>query len=304
VAWLCCAGCGSQDPGTPAAEPVRDASEPLEIYVVNHPLQYLAERIGGRSVRVTLPAPPGADPADWLPDAETVLAYGDADLILLNGAGYARWLALASLPRDRLLDTSARFEDRFVERHGTTTHVHGKAGTHSHEGFESTTWLDPELALLQARAIAEALGGLRPEASATFQQNLTALERDLLALDARLAAAAQRIGDLPLLFSHPVYGYLIRRYGLNARSVHFEPDELPDRAAWQGLAVLLEEHPARVMLWEHTPLPETAARLRELGIESVVFDPCGGVPATGDFLDVMNANAARLESIGAELASS
>ena len=33
--------------------------------------------------------------------------------------------------------------------------------------------------------------------------------------------------------------------------------------------------------------------------ESVVFDPCGGAPESGEFLAVMNANAERLESLGA-----
>ena len=40
-----------------------------------------------------------------------------------------------------------------------------------------------------------------------------------------------------------------------------------------------------------------ATLLRELGIESVVYDPCGNRPASGDFLTVMQANADHLERI-------
>ena len=59
---------------------------------------------------------------------------------------------------------------------------------------------------------------------------------------------------------------------------------------------LLAEHPARLVLWEGEPLPETRARLESLGLRSIVYDPCGNIPASGDWLSVMQGNAERLES--------
>ena len=75
----------------------------------------------------------------------------------------------------------------------------------------------------------------------------------------------------------------------------FEPDEFPDDSAWSDLRSLLREHPARWMVWEGQPMLETAARLEELGVNSVVFEPCANVPDTGDYLSVMRANIANLE---------
>ena len=142
----------------------------------------------------------------------------------------------------------------------------------------------------------------RPEARDTFQENLAALESDLSALDERLAAAIDPFRDVPLLFSHPVYGYLIQRYGLNGRSLHFEPDEHPDAAAWRALRELLAQHSARWMLWEEEPLEQTRDALQRLGVESLVYAPCGNVPVEGDLLSVMGDNAARLAGIGQGLA--
>jgi zinc transport system substrate-binding protein len=65
---------------------------------VNYPLQYFVQRIGGELVDVSFPAPRGVDPAEWMPDIDTVAEYQQADVILLNGAGYARWLRRMSLP--------------------------------------------------------------------------------------------------------------------------------------------------------------------------------------------------------------
>jgi zinc transport system substrate-binding protein len=269
----------------------------LEVYTVNYPLAYFAERIGGDLVAVTFPAPGDVDPAYWAPEPEVIAGYQGADLILLNGAGYARWLERATLPATRLVDTSAGLEARLVPLEEATVHSHGLEGEHSHKGFAFTTWLDPELAIAQAKAVAEALVRARPESEGAMRSGLAALEQDLRALDERQRAAVERLGGKPLLFSHPVYQYLVARYGLNARSVHWEPDEAPSETQWRELQEILAEHPARWMIWEGAPQPEVVQRLSELGLESVVYDPCANRPSAGDLLTVMGRNAAALEAL-------
>jgi zinc transport system substrate-binding protein len=275
---------------------VADGTAPLSVYVVNHPLETMAKRIGGADVDVTFPSPPGEDPAYWSPSPETVVAYQGADVILLNGAGYAKWIAQASLPASKLVDTGAAYAERLIPLEETVTHTHGPEGKHAHGGAAFTTWLDPTLALEQARAIAAAFEKARPERAAAFHERLVVLEGELTTLDQRLDGIAKAVGDAPLIFSHPVYQYLERRYGLNGHTVHWEPDEEPIGREWRKLERLLLEHPARWMIWESEPLPAVKARLQELGITSVVFDPCAGVPAEGDLLSEMNRNVERLEA--------
>jgi zinc transport system substrate-binding protein len=274
-----------------------EAGGPLTVYVVNYPLRYFAERIGGEFVRGVLPAPADVDPAYWSPDAETVAAYQAADLILLNGAGYSRWVERASLPRARLVDTSASFRDRLIAQGAATTHIHGPEGAHSHADLAFTTWLDPALAILQARAVAEAFSEARPEQAAAFGSGLAALESALAELDTKLGQTAREIGETPLLFSHPVYQYFVHRYGLNARSLHWEPDAPPDERAWRAFEELLAEHPARWMIWEATPTEATVRKLEALGLRSIVYSPCTGAPEQGDFLSVMRRNAAAFEAL-------
>ena len=66
------------------------AEEKLSIYTVNYPLQYFAQRIAGEQAEVTLPLPPAIDPAFWQPDVASIAGFQQADIILLNGAGYAK----------------------------------------------------------------------------------------------------------------------------------------------------------------------------------------------------------------------
>ena len=100
------------------------------------------------------------------------------------------------------------------------------------------------------------------------------------------------MGSETLLFSHPVYQYLIRRYDLNGRSLHWEPHVEPDL---DELARALKDHPARWMIWEAEPLPETVEALNDVGIASIVFAPCGRAPE-GDLISEMERNLSRLEA--------
>jgi zinc transport system substrate-binding protein len=268
----------------------------LSVFVVSYPLQYFAERIGGDGIAAVFPAPADQDPAYWSPDPGTVAAYQGADLILLNGAGYAAWVQRSSLPRTRLVDTSGGFPDQLIPLEENVTHSHGPEGAHTHRETAFTTWLDPGLAILQARAVRDAFARARPEREAAFQQGFEALEADLRDLDQRLTTAAEAIGDTPLLFSHPVYQYLIRRYGLNARSVHWEPDQPPSEAMWRELEDLITTHPAKWMVWEGEPTDSTVKRLEAMGLGSVVYTPCATAPEKGDFLSVMRENAAGLDA--------
>ncbi|MHC4947410.1 MAG: metal ABC transporter substrate-binding protein [Planctomycetota bacterium] len=288
------AGCRNETPapegtGAPAAGGGRT------VYVVNHPLEHFARRIGQDAVEVVFPGPGEGDPAFWSPDEETIGAYQRADLVLLNGAGYAKWVERVSLPLARMVDTSAAFRERLLEEEGDVTHAHGPGGEHAHGAVAFTTWLDPRLAVEHARAVHAAFVARWPDDRATFDAELAALEADLVALDERLAAAFAEHAGRPIVASHPVYQYLAARYGLDVASVHWEPDAAPDDAGWRELARILDDHPAALMLWEDDPLPEVAERLAALGLRIVVFRPCGNRPPAGDFLTAMHENAAALE---------
>jgi len=269
-------------------------SSPLSVYVINHPLEYFTQRIGGAHVDVVFPAPADVDPAFWMPPPETITAYQKADLIIENGAGYARWTGQASLPRGRRVDTSAGFRDRWIALGGGVSHGHGPRGEHSHVGTAQTTWLDPTLAKEQARAIAHALVSLRPLARADFEAGPSALEADLDALDRRLARALEPISKEPVLFSHPVYQYLARRYSLEGRSLAWDPGEMPDERTWNGFVRSFEEQPARVLLSEGEPHAEVARRLSAMGIRIIVYEPAGNRPVQGDWLSTMRSNVERL----------
>lgn len=291
-------GCGGAEVRN--EQQVEEATAEPTVYSVNYPLAYFAQRIAGEHVTMEFPAPRDVDPAFWQPDQETIGAYQSADLVLLNGAGYAKWLDVVTLSASRLVNTSASFRDRYLAVAGTVTHSHGPEGEHSHEGTAFTTWLDPHLAMEHAAAIAEAFSVRWPDHEGDFRSALAALTADLQSLDSALLAATALAGSRPLVASHPVYQYLATRYDLDLQSVQWEPDVAPSAAMWRDFQRLLREHPATIMLWEAEPIAETKDRLGTLGVKVVVFNQCANVPATGDYLSVMRRNVEALAAAFSE----
>lgn len=269
-------------------------SDKPTVAVTNYPLKYFAERIGGDHIEVIFPIPAGVDPAFWNPDPTGVLAFQSADVILLNGASYSKWLDKVTLPRRKLVNTSQLFKDRYIQIRDVTTHRHGPQGKHAHAGLAFTTWIDFQQAIQQAEAVLKAVVNLNSQYEKPFEANFLDLKNDLLALDQRLEQIVANNRAQPLVVSHPIYDYLARRYDLNIRSVLWEPDDVPDARQWLELETLLKKHPAKWMVWEGEPNSQSIARLQAMGVGSVVFDPTGNAPDKGDFLAVMRRNMENL----------
>lgn len=267
----------------------------LTVAAVNYPLAYFAGRIGGDLVDVVYPVPTDVDPAFWNPTAEGVAAYQAADLVLLNGATYAKWVPKVTMSAGRLINTSASFADAYISITDAVTHAHGPGGDHAHTGTAFTTWLDFTQAVVQAEAVREAFAARRPDQSTTFAANFAALEKDLLDLDRRMMEATKGKSDRPVVASHPVYQYLARRYGMNLRAVMWEPEEVPGAGQWAEFKDVLADHPALWMIWEGEPAAESLAALAGMGVQSLVFDPCMNKRDSGDWLEIMRAN---IEALG------
>lgn len=286
-------GCSKKAEDEPRGEGAN--GQPFTIYTVNYPLSYFATRMAPVGTRVVFPVPRGTDPAFWKPSSETIQEYQHADLIALNGAGYAQWTRYATLPASRMVVTAQGCRESLLHTSQSVEHQHGPEGEHAHSGIAFTTWLDFRLAACQASRIRDALARQRVEERDNIAQAFSSLERDLLTLDERVRRIGEAWGSKPLLASHPVYQYLADAYGLSIESLHLEPDEPVSDDDWEAVDAILERHSAELMLWEASPLQGTEDGLRSRGVEILVFEPAGQAPSDGDFLTVMRANVGRFE---------
>lgn len=260
-------GCEEEPSQTPTdAKPV--------IYTAFYPTTYFTQRIAGDLADVVCPLPDGADPIFWQPDADTIAAYQRADLIIINGAGFEKWVEITSLPASRILDTTALFADEWLTYEHAVEHSHGPAGEHTHEGIDGHTWVDPGFAARQATVIQARLAEMFPDHAQDIELRYQDLLADLDGLATELRRL-RRLGDPPLLASHPAYNYLARGFDLNIHSLDLDPQTMPDDDTFAEIKALLDTHPARYILWESAPADAIAARFTsELGLTSIVFSPC------------------------------
>ncbi len=293
-ALLVIGGCSDQEERSSQGTPAKET--PVVIAVSNYPLQYFVERLAPWA-NVFCPAEDASDPAYWKPTVSEVTRLQQTDLIVLNGASYETWLGNVSLSPSKVIDSAAGLSDRLIPANEGISHSHGDEGEHEHAGTAFTLWLDMSLAVEQTRVVAAALSARWPSRAAEIEQAYASLKRDLLAIDEEIRSVVQAAPDRPVLFSHPVYQYLERAYGLNGKSLHWEPHEMPSAEQWAEAETLVSDHPAPWMIWEAEPSAEIVARLETRGIRSIVFDPCAGPPSEGDFLTVMKKNVVALRRV-------
>jgi zinc transport system substrate-binding protein len=245
------------------------------ITAVNSPLQYFAQTLIGPEIEVRMPAPSGTDPAQWQPGIEDILQLQQAQLILLNGAGYSNWLNKVSLSEEQLVITTAAARDKWIKLTGQVSHSHGPQGEHAHSGYAFTTWMDMSLAQIQAKAVARALQNRWPVREADIGGRLTGLLAELESIDRGYAEAAARLRKHQIIYSHPVYQYFERRYDLPGISLHWEPDVMPGDEQWKELEGI--EAGTILFVWEAEPSHEIAKRMSEMGIKFVVVDPAANI---------------------------
>ncbi len=267
------------------ASPASTEERPLVI-TVNYAIKYFAERLLGNTAEVRLPVPADTDPSFWRPSIADISAIQNADLILLNGAGFATWVDRVSLPRSRVANTSAAIENLFIVTE-SITHSHGDGGEHSHEGLASYLWLDPTLAIAQAEAIASAVKRKGLMSSDEVDVALASFVSELNALDSEISKALDGLENITLIATHPRYEYFARRYGLTIESLEWEAGAMPNAEQLDALANLKDNIGASVLIWEGPPPEAAIDAALALGLQSAVFPPLAHAPSDLDYIATM-----------------
>jgi zinc transport system substrate-binding protein len=190
-------------------------------------------------------------------------------------------------------------EEELIEIPDAVVHSHGPEGEHSHAGLVSETWLDPDLAIRQARAVYDALCGLAPDHTSALEARFLDLQRDLKALAEELDNTLGRT-SVRWLSAKPRFHYLLARYDTAPEVLHWEAGEPIEASQWEAFASRLAGETA-VLLWSEPPLDATRDRLVEAGVQSIVLDIAANRPREGDFLSVMRGNLDALHSSLADL---
>lgn len=265
-----------------------------------YPLAYLAQQVGGDKVGVINATPNGVEPHDYEPSPRELAKVGDADVLLINGAGLDPWAEKASvdwrtngrqvLVMSEVLETLPMPEDDHVEDEGG-----------EHGAYDPHFWLDPVRAQQMTGVIRDALVAKDPVNADVYRQNAAETMDRLSKLDEDykngLAACATR----EIVVAHDAYNYLAKRYDLELHAIAgLSPDAEPSARRLADLTELIKKHAIKTIFFETLVSPKLANTLaRETGAQTAVLNPIEGLtPADAqsgkDYDILMRENLAQL----------
>lgn len=174
----------------------------LTVYATVYPVYDFANKIGGEYAEVISAAPKGAEPHDYEPTAQDMIAFCEADLLIYNGAGFEHWIDKV---RETLKDSNVIFVNT---SDGADLISEGSA-------LDPHIWLDPCIAKIQMQNIAEAFCAADPENSDYYKSNLEKYTEQINQLDESFKDAAAKLPQKNIITSHCAFGYMCREYGFN-----------------------------------------------------------------------------------------
>jgi zinc transport system substrate-binding protein len=203
--------------------------EKIKAFVSILPMSYFVERVGGPNVEVNVLVGPGQDPHTFDPTPKLITKLAKARVLFKMGFSFEDTLIEkvgSTFKNTEVVDLQQGIKLRPMTeaeaRTGKSGHVHGESKhEHSHKTGEMDphTWLDPQLAKIQAKTIADTLIRIDPTHRLEYEKNLTSFQDDLDAVDKQLKEVLDPFRGKSFYVFHPAYGYFGDAYGLKQVAV-------------------------------------------------------------------------------------
>jgi zinc/manganese transport system substrate-binding protein len=216
VVGLTIAGCGGGN------DEAAGAGDPPSVVVTTTILGDIVRQIVGEQADVQVLMPVGADPHEFAVSSRQAEAMEDADLLVVNGAGFEQAIEEvidaaidAGAPHFALTDHVALFPaglrgDELEE------HADESADEHAEHGaFDPHVWTDPSRVATAVEALGAVLAALDGVDAAAVEQAAVDYVAELRALDAEIDGFLDSIPieRRVLVTNHEVFGYFAERYG-------------------------------------------------------------------------------------------
>ena len=328
-----CSALKSESSSSASAPHTIAPGKTLTVSTSFYPIQYLAEAIGGKLVKVSTVTPSNVEPHDFELSGKETASLGKADLIAYV-PGFQPSLdkavkEIGSGPTVVDLSKPANL----VHHEGVEEeHEHGEEATdgasatasaaataqaseeghdehkdeHSHaegeEGHDSDLdphfWLDPDRMVKVAEALEASFAKIDPANANDYKANLDKLKTALTNLDNQYKQGLSTCQHKTFITSHAAFGYMAERYGLTQASISgIDPEAEPSPAEMANIKSVVEKTGVKTIFTEElvsdTPAKAIAA---ETGAETSVLSPLESKPERGDYSDAMSSNLERLKS--------
>lgn len=262
----------------PGGDDAGDGGAATRIVVTTNILGDVVEQVVGEGVEVSIVMPIGADPHDFSPSARQVEAMADADLLVVNGAGFEEGLEAA-------IEAA---EGEGAEVFTFVDHVDLLDG-------DPHLWTDPTRVADGVAALGRRLDELG------IAHDAGAYAEELRALDAEVASILSAVppDQRVLVTNHEVLAYFADRYGFEVVGTVIPSPTTgaqPSAADVEDLAEVIRGEGVRAVFAETTASAAVAEALAEsvgdVRIVTLFTESLGGPGSDVEtYVDLVRTNA-------------
>ena len=200
----------------------------VRVFVSIPPQQWLVKAIGGELVSVETLVRSGQDPHTFEPLPKQVAALSRADIwyvLDMEFEAQLRRKVEGMAPSLKVIDMSDRVAKIAMQGDHEEEHHDGPEDGHEHghgRGLDPHVWLSPNNLRTMAATVADSLASFDPAHGDAYRRNLSAVERELVELDRRIAARLEPFQGASFFVFHPTFGYFAAAYGLVQEAVELQ----------------------------------------------------------------------------------
>jgi zinc transport system substrate-binding protein len=198
-------------------------SQAAEVLASIRPLALIAAAVtDGQGGRVSQLVPAGASSHHYQPRPSDRLALARADVVLWIGPAHERFLTrmLAASPNVLTAQSLPGISRKLQRRPNGDGAIAGTVDPH--------LWLEPDNAVVIARALAEALARREPAQAEAYRKNAAAFANRMATFKASQAVRFQGLPSRSFVAYHDAYQYIEPMLGLNFRgSLLQSPESKP-----------------------------------------------------------------------------
>jgi len=255
-----------------------------------YPLYEFTKEVGKDKVDVWLLVPPGIEPHDWEPSIQELKRIQQADIIIINGMGFEKWFEdikkfNSNIP---IIDSSIginiikeiNIDNSHLDDSLTDPHI----------------WLNPSMAKIQVKNIADGLIELDQDNRSYYQKNSENYIKKLDALDSKIRKELSNCSKDFVAF-HNAFTYFAKEYGLNQHIIVLnEPHGEPTSKTLEKIINLAKEMKIKIIFTEEGVDKRTSEVIaKELNGKILTLSPLEISETDTNYIEKMEENLANLK---------
>ena len=328
-----CSALKSESSSSASAPHTIAPGKTLTVSTSFYPIQYLAESIGGKLVKVSTVTPSNVEPHDFELSGKETAELGKADLIAyvpgfqpsldkaVKEVGSGPTVVDLSKPANLVHHEGVEEEHEHSEEasdgatdaasavataqsteaghddHGHAEHSHAEGGEDHDGDLDPHFWLDPQRMIKVAETLESSFAQVDPANANDYKAGLDKLKTALTNLDTQYTKSLSSCQHNTFITSHAAFGYLADRYKLTQASISgIDPETEPSPAEMANIKSVVQSTGVKTIFTEELVSDAPAKAIAaETGAETSVLSPLESKPERGDYTDAMTSNLERLK---------